>query len=134
MFDYHEKIGVFVSEASVLLMTDIPGKEELAMLYVQTGIYYYNRTSDSSAWAWTIALTGLLLDDPDVYNFWIDNPGVRTSRGHEKLHYIGDVTEGTSSAIVPEGQTFVDWTSSEGKYVAFRKQRGEEYEHIHPSE
>jgi len=134
MDNYHEQIGFFLSEASVLLASDIPNKELLINRFIQVGIdYYYNR-SDSAIWAWPVVFTGLLLGEPNMYNFWINNPDVRTQRGHEKLYYAEDVEEKTVSTIVPANETWVDWITPAGKHVAFRKQVGLEYEHLHPSE
>jgi len=134
MNNYHEKVGVFLSEASVLLSSDIPNKELLMHRFIQVGIDYHYNQSDSSRWAWPEVFTGLLLGEPDMYNYWVNNPDKRTPRGHEKLYYLGDVDESTKSAIIPANQTWVDWSTSTGKYVGFRKQAGEEYEHLHPSE
>ena len=134
MKNYHEQIGAFLSEASVMLMTDTTNMDTLRNGYIQVGIdYYYNKT-DSSIWAWPLVFTGLLLNDSAMYNFWINNPGVRTQRGHEKLYYVNDVTPSTTSAIITSGETWVDWSNDSGQYVAFRKQVNEEYEHLHPSE
>ncbi len=135
MYDYHEQIGFFLSEAMLLLMTNVQDKTTLLHRFIQTGIdYYHSGTADSSVWAAPVVATGLLINEPDMYNFWIDNPDTRTSRGHEKLYYIGDRNEPGASSIIAEGETWVDWVSEEGKYVAFSKQNGEEYEHLHPSE
>jgi hypothetical protein len=69
-----------------------------------------------------------------LYNYWIDNPNkIGNSREGDKLYYIGDVVTSTST-IIPSGKTWVEWKTTEGKYVAFRKQKGEEHEHLHPSE
>jgi len=134
MADYHEQIGLFLSEVSVLLASDIPNKELLINRFIQVGIDYYYNPSDSSLWAWPVVFTGLLLDEPDMYNVWINNPASRTLRGHTKLYYAEDVKAKTVSTIIPENETWVDWTSPTGKHVAFRKQIGQEYEHLHPSE
>ena len=135
MSDYHEELGMFLSEATLFLATNIAGKTALIHKFVQLGIdYYHNGTADSSVWAWPVVLTGLLLDKPEMYNYWINNPGRRTQREHEKLYYPEEVTVSTTSAIIPKGKTWEEWTTAEGKYVAFRKQKGEEYEHLHPSE
>ncbi len=135
MNNYHEKIGAFLSEASAILMTDLPNKEKLLYLYIQTGIDYFNgRARDSASWAWPIVFTGLMLNEEDMYNYWINNPGIRTQRDHEKFYYIGDRNESTQSSIIPKGNTWVAWKTTEGKSVAFSKQKGEEYEHLHPSE
>ncbi len=135
MYDYHQDVGFFLSELTLLLTTDIADKTTLLYRFIQIGIdYYYCNAVDSSTWAWPVVFTGLLLDNADMYNFWINNPTIRNGREHEKLYYIGDVVESTTSSIIPEGKTWVDWTTMDGKYVAFRKQAGEEYEHLHPSE
>jgi len=134
MFNYHQNIGEFLSEVTLLLTTDLPNKELLINRFIQVGIDYYYNPSDSSAWAWPLVFTGLLLNEPDMYNFWINNPEIRRARGHEKLYYPENVVEATKSAIIPVDQTWVDWASPSGKYVAFRKQVGQEYEHLHPSE
>ena len=142
--DYHEEIGFFLSEASLLLLTDIDSvragsKEQLAIRFIQNAIDYYatvrvSGTETSAVWAWPLVLGGLLLDEPEIYNFWKNNPDKRTQRGHEKLYYIGDRST-SSSSIVPNGQTWVGWRHPESrKYPAFAKQTGEEYEHLHPSE
>ena len=135
MNDYHEQIGFFLSEASLLLTTSVSDKTTLLHRYIPVGIDYCRcGPGDSSAWTWPIIFTGLLLDDPNIYNYWINNPKKRTQREHEKLYYIGDVQESQSSSIIPKGKTWVDWVTKEGKSVAFRKQVGEEYDHLHPSE
>ncbi len=135
MFNYHQQIGEFLSEASILLMTDLPNLTRVLNGFIQVGIdYYHTGVSDSATWAMPLVITGILLDDASMYNFWINNPAIRTGRGHEKLYYIGDRQEKSSSLIVPKGQTWVEWKNPEGKYVAFSKQAGDEYEHLHPSE
>jgi len=133
MNNYHEQIGFFLSEASLLLTTN-QATDTLRNNFIQVGIDYYYNTSDSAIWAWPVVFTGLLLNEPGMYNFWIDNPRTRTQRGHEKLYYIGDIVESRVSAIIPQGETWVDWKTNTGKFVAFRKQAGEEYAHLHPSE
>ena len=134
MYDYHQPMGEFLSEASLLLMTDTSGLTDLLHRYIQVGIDYRYNTTDASTWAWPVVFTGLLLGDADLYNFWINNPAIRTARSHQKLYYSADVTPSIASSIIPVGETWVDWTSPEGKYVAFRKQAGQEHEHLHPSE
>ncbi len=142
--DYHEQAGRFLSEVSVLLNSDWSkldetDKTQLIYRFVQLGIDYYGAvsavgTETSYVWAWPIVFTGLLLNDPEIYNFWINNPDKRTQRGHEKLYYIGDRNESIASLIVPKGTTWVGWKTASGRYPAFAKQNGEEYEHLHPSE
>ena len=135
MNDYHEQVGFFLSEASLLLTTSVADKTTLLHRYIQVGIdYYHCGPTDSSAWTWPVIFTGLLLDDPNIYNYWINHPSKRTQREHEKLYYIGDVSTAKTSSIIPKGKTWVDWVTKEGKSVAFRKQIGEEYDHLHPSE
>jgi len=134
MLDFHEYIGQFLSETLLLLLTDVEGKTTLLNQVLQIAIdYYYADGFDSASWAATIVFGGLLLNDSSMYDYWIDNPSRRDSRGHEKLYYIGDRTT-SSSTVVPPGETWVKWVSPEGKYVAFAKQVGEEHEHLHPSE
>ena len=74
-----------------------------------------------------------MLNDSDIYNYWYDG-GKLIGRENEKLYYIGDRAEG-SSAIIPAGE---NWTNYQhpvsGKWPAFSKASGEEYEHLHPSE
>jgi hypothetical protein len=135
MSDYHEEIGMFLSEATLLLTTDLEDKTTLVNSFIQVGIDYYKiGPADTSFWAWPVVMTGLLLNEPSIYNFWINNPQIRTGREHEKLYYPAEVSEKISSSIVPANQTWVNWATKDGKYVAFRKQVGEEYEHLHPSE
>ena len=135
MFNYHQQIGEFLSGASVLLVTDLPGLTNVLNGFIQVGIdYYHTGVSDSATWAMPIVITGLLLENSSMYDFWLKNPSIRTGRGHEKLYYIGDRIESTTSSIIPEGKTWVEWSTPEGKYVAFSKQVGQEYEHLHPSE
>jgi len=135
MHDYHQDIGFFLSEASLLLMTDISDKDLLLLRYIQVGIdYYFNGTADSSAWSWPLVFTGLMLGESEIHDFWLNNPEIRTERGHEKLYYVDDVRVSTISRKIPIGKTWVDWTTRDGRYVAFRKQIGQEYEHLHPSE
>ena len=144
-FDYHEEIGFFYSEATLLLMADltnldIPDKRKLTIGFIQNCIDLSAAVSvpgveTSAVWAWPIVLCGLLLDEPAISNFWINNPNTRTQRDHEKFYYIGDRTTSTKSTIVPDGETWVGWRHPiSGKFPAFSKQKGEEYEHLHPKE
>jgi hypothetical protein len=134
MLGYHREVGNFLSGASVALMTNVPDKRELILNYIQMGIdYYYMGISpgegDSCFWPGPILLTGLLLNEPDIYNVIKENRiGASVFRDFEKFYYASDRHSTSTSSIVTAGQT---WTGAE---VFFRKGINQEYEHLHPSE
>ncbi len=139
MNNYHEDVSAFWGMATAYLMTD-RHTPTLLHRYIQTGIDAYHSITlpgaptDSSHFATPIVITGLLLGDEDMQNTFIADAQNIAPRGHEKFYYHGDRNLGTSSSIVPLGQSWTGWTNDAGQAVFFSKQVGEEYEHLHPSE
>ncbi|MDQ8201099.1 hypothetical protein QEH56_23235 [Pelagicoccus enzymogenes] len=132
MKNYHEYIGVFLSEASTFALTD-HAHGDFLVNYIQTGIDLYYMSidgyGDSAFFKWPVIFTGLLLDNEDMQNVFVENRN-KTPGRTEKLFYFWKDKESTiESKIVPPGQTY------SGQTVFFRKQIGDsEYEHLHPSE
>lgn len=133
---YHRFVGKQLSDACMFLMTNSAQKEKTLRGFIQVGIdYFYTAVADSSTWQFPVIFTGLLLNEPDMYNYWINNSDkIPLSREGDKLYYIGDRVVSRTSSIIPAGQTWVDWKTPGGKYIAFAKQTGQEHEHLHPSE
>lgn len=133
---YHRFVGKQLSDACMFLMTNSVEKEKTLRGMVQVGIdYFYTHAADSSTWQFPVIFTGLLLNEPDMYNYWINNQDkIPLSREGDKLYYVGDRVVSRTSAIIPAGQTWIDWKTPGGRYIAFAKQVGQEHEHLHPSE
>ncbi len=145
MNDYHGEIGPFLSELEIMLMSDLitaPMLHGYLQIVIDT---YYANNQDSSNWAATMVIGGLLLGDSDIYNYWINNPTIRTQRGHEKFFYPDEggviyYDSVYSSSIVPRGQTWTGYVHpASGKVPMFSKQVTEVQasvflEHLHPSE
>ena len=137
---YHRHQGEFISEAMTLMLTDQPGMDTFVTYFVQTFLdYYFMITQDAAGstgyagttetWIAPIILTGLLLNDSDIYNVQVDGRFDSLSRDFEKFYYYADRTSLLTSAIVPAGET---WT---GATVFFRKELDNaEYEHMDPTE
>ena len=136
MPSYHRFVGKALSEASMFLVTNSTEKEKTLARFIQVGIdYYYTKSADSSTWLWPVIFTGILLNEPEMYNFWVENQSfIPRSREGDKIYYIGERAEARTSTIIPKGQTWVNWKTKEGNFVAFAKQIGQEHEHLHPSE
>ncbi len=131
MPNYHEDIGKLLSEASIVLLTNI-STDRLKAGYIQTGIDMYHIAtlgiSDSSYFEGLVMITGKLLKNSAMMN--IARTGSKSQgRTTEKFYYWNQRQSTIKSAVVPAGQT---WT---GAKVFFRKQGGNsEYEHLDPTE
>jgi len=86
MSDYHGEIGPFLGKLYPYLMSD---QVTTPMLhgFLQIAIDYLYADRDSANWAATLVIGGVLLDEPDMYNYWINNPCKGTGRDHEKFFY-----------------------------------------------
>ncbi|MCB1131938.1 MAG: chitobiase/beta-hexosaminidase C-terminal domain-containing protein [Verrucomicrobiae bacterium] len=131
MLHYHQYIGEFLSEASLIMLTSL-STDALEIGFIQRGIDMYYTVilgpADQAYFEWQVMYTGLLLGDQNMMN--ASKNGTPTpGRVAEKIYYWDGHKSTIKSKIVPEGQT---WT---GAKVFFRKQVGQyEYEHLHPSE
>ena len=139
--DYYQWIGLFLAEASTLLMMNHSQRDELLAKYIQVGIDYYAMGSQgegtSAYWTMPVILTGVLLGDTDISDLYIDGRDQHTIVGQGPRYYpLYDIsTEQLStvvSGIVPAGKT---WT---GKDVGWRQSEISsncyEQEHLHPDE
>jgi hypothetical protein len=131
MLHYHQYIGEFLSEASLIMLTTL-STEKLELNFIQRGIDMYHTVilgpADQAYFEWQVMYTGLLLGEQNMINA-SKNGTATPGRASEKVYYWDGRRSGVKSSIVPEGQT---WT---GARVFFRKQVGAyEYEHLHPSE
>ena len=131
MPNYHEYIGKLLSEASLIMLTNL-STDKLEKGFIQTGIDIYHTVSlgvaDSSYFEFQVMYTGLLLNDNAMIN--IAKSGAKyQGRTSEKFYYWNEKQSTIVSAKVSAGKT---WT---GATVFFKKQGGNgEYEHLHPSE
>ncbi|MBW2457371.1 MAG: hypothetical protein JRI68_22880 [Deltaproteobacteria bacterium] len=133
MLNYHREIGNFLSNASLVLLTDAPDKDLLLRRYAQIGLDQYHMSllgpGDSAFNKWPVLFTGLVLDEPEIRDVFVDDRSQTLARGDDKFYFWEDHQSTLESAIVPAGET---WT---GATVFFRKQSGNtEHEHLHPSE
>ncbi len=131
MPNYHEYIGKLLSEASLIMLTNL-STDKLEIGFIQTGIDLYHTVilgiADSSYFEWQVIYTGLLLNDSGMMN--VARGGNKyQGRTSEKFYYWNEHKSTVKSSKVPEGKT---WT---GATVFFKKQNDDsEYEHLHPSE
>ena len=143
MFWYHEYIGSFLSEMMMMIMSDRV-TDDMINGFCQIVIdYYHAGNADSCVWAAPYVLGGLLLNEPSIYNYWINHPTIRTQRGHEKLFYPEDDPahdDWKVSSIVPKNKIWTGYVHPvSGRSPMFSKQTGaygKKYyeEHLHPSE
>ncbi|MBK1876630.1 hypothetical protein [Pelagicoccus mobilis] len=132
MKNYHEYVGMFLSEASSLALTD-KATDDFLIRYIQMGIDMYHTSTegygDSSFFKWPVIFTGLLLNDESMQNVFIEDRNKTPGRTEKLFYFWKDKKSTIESKIVPPGQTY------SGETVFFRKQIGNsEYEHLHPSE
>lgn len=133
MLNYHREVGNFLSNASLVLLTDAPDKQRLLERFVQIALDQYHMIvlgpGDSAFNKWPVLFAGLMLDEPAIRNVFVEDRSLTLARGDDKFYFWEQHESTLQSAIVPAGQT---WT---GATVFFRKQRGDtEHEHLHPSE
>jgi hypothetical protein len=133
MYEYHREIGLFLSEFTLLMMTNMEGMETAIQRFCQMGIDYYHigirGVGDSSYWVPPVLYTGILLGNQDMKSVFTNGLLLAEPRDYPDFYYYAEHASNISSAIVPEGQT---WT---GATVFFRNQIGDgEHEHLHPSE
>lgn len=140
--DYHREIGRFLSRASVALMMDIPGRNDLLLNYLQVGIDYYavgqNMEGTSAQWQWPVIFSGIMLGDNHMRDVYItgDRHPDNQARAMWQLYRLPDENlSSVTSSIVPGGSNMVTWTN---KTAAWRQDTSpaDEYhqEHLHPSE
>ena len=132
MRNYHRDIGNFLSDLSLILLTDA-ATNDLLYGFLQTGIDHYytiiNGGADSATFEFHSILTGILLGDEAMARVWVDGRSQTGGRAAEKFYFADDMSSNISSSIVKSGES---WT---GFKVMFRKQAGNsEHEHLHPSE
>ena len=132
MPNYHREVGRFLSELSLVLMTDAK-TPKLLYGFIQTGIDHYatitSGKADNATFEFHSILTGLLLSDEEMASLWINGDSQTLGRATEKFYMPDDKLSTLSSSLVDNGKT---WT---GHGVMFRKKRGDaEHEHLHPSE
>ncbi len=127
---YHRELGVFISEAMTLMMSNASGMEDFIRNFCQAGIDMFWMTTqgvgDSSFWVAPVLLTGLLLEDTNMQRIVLDSTSLSTSRDFEKFYLYADRKSTSTSATVPVGET---WT---GATAFFRKELDDEYEHLDP--
>lgn len=129
MPNYHREVYNVIADAALLLLCDIPDREELMIGFLQVGIdmHYCSRSggADSSLHKWNVIFTGIMLDVDEMRK--TSYGGFRTDK---MTYYPDQSTSKTRSKIVPEGE---GWT---GAKVLWRQKRHEgwEHEHLHPSE
>ena len=134
MKGYHQYIGEFLSEATLMLLMDIPEKETLVNYYIQLGIdYYYSGATgegDGSYYVAPVIVTGLFLNEDTIKNVFINDQIQAVPRDYADFYFYEDRNDNTTSDIVPPGETYA------GHPVFFRNNlatnRG--YEHLHPTE
>ncbi|MCA9440315.1 MAG: hypothetical protein KC964_05875, partial [Candidatus Omnitrophica bacterium] len=133
MLNYYREIGTFLSEVSLLMHFNIPSqdKQDLVNLYIQLGIDMHYASvlghGDSSFYKWPILCTGLLLDDPSIYNTFLNGSSQTPFREDWQTYYVDQKQSSIQSSIVPTGQ---GWT---GARVLWRQDPGnQEHEHLHP--
>jgi len=134
MKGYHRSVGEFLSEASLMILTDLENKETLINRYVQLGIDYYHvgieGDGDGDYYVAPVILTGHFFGNSDIEDAFINDNILSLPRDYPDFYYYADRNDTTTSAIVTPGET---WS---GHTVFFRNNlasnRG--YEHLHPSE
>jgi hypothetical protein len=132
MPNYHREVGTFLSDVSLILLTD-GATRKLLYGFIQTGIDHYhtiiNGAADNSTFEFHSIFTGLLLADQEMMNVWVSGQSKTLGRGFEKFYFPDQKLSTISSSIVKGEKS---WT---GYDVMFRKKRGDaEHEHLHPSE
>ncbi len=129
MPNYHVNVYEIISEAAVLLTTDLPDIDNLLIPYIQLGIDSHYITlsgtssADSSIHKWPILFAGIMLNDSAMKS------NSYTFRTDWMTYFVQDRESTNSSGIVPSTQ---GWT---GSPALFRQDPGNmEHEHLHPSE
>lgn len=133
MHNYHQQVGEFLSEASMILVTDL-ATDTLINRYIQTGIDTYHTMvlgrGDSAFFEWHLIHTGLLLGNAAMTNAVL-NDAVMVGRTSEKFYFWED-----RSGSVPPSSGVQPGKTWSGASVFFRKQVGStgEYEHLVPAD
>ncbi|EAR59928.1 hypothetical protein [Neptuniibacter caesariensis] len=132
MPNYHREVGNFLSDASLILLTD-KATEKLLYRYIQTGIDHYytiiNGSADSATFEFQSIFTGLLLKDDDMASVWKDGQSKTLGRAADKFYFYSNRTSSISSNLNKNNGS---WN---GYKVLFRKKHGTtEHDHLHPSE
>ncbi|MEM7260563.1 MAG: hypothetical protein AAF488_01140 [Planctomycetota bacterium] len=127
MPNYHREVYNLIADASCLLISDHPDKEDLLIGFLQVGIDMYYATvtgsADSSSHKWVVIFTGLMLDHDGMKNTGF------SYRTDWMTYYPAQGSSPFSSSSVPSNQ---GWT---GANVLFRQDPGNaEHEHLHPTE
>jgi hypothetical protein len=133
MFNYHQGIGEFLSESSMILVSEL-ATDTLLIRFLQMGIDTYHTmilgVADSAFFEWSVIYTGLVLGNEAMANA-IKSGAIKTpGRATEKFYFWSDRT-----SPVARSSSTVEGKAWSGANVFFRKQIGiEEHEHLHPSE
>ncbi len=138
MPNYHAQIGAFWSQVSLALLTDgISSSEKLEIVirYVQTGIDIYymsiSGSGDSAFNKWPVIFTGIMLDEPDIYN--LTNVAYEP-REDSMTYYLTDIRSPYSSSIITAGDLWTGYIAVTPR-PAWAQDRGEhEHEHLDPGE
>jgi hypothetical protein len=126
MFPYHQYNGFFISEMSLLLMTNVANKDQVLYNMVQLGLDHYylmgkGQEATSSFWKMPVLLAGLAFNNSTILNsFKAGNYNV-IPRDDEKFY---------NCSLNPTGRGSSSWT---GKAVCFKKEPDEYYEEENPS-
>lgn len=126
MFPYHQFNGFFVSEASLLLMTNVADKDQLLYNMVQLGLDHYylmgrGQEATSSFWKMPVLLAGLAFNNTTILNSFKAGDYDVIPRDDEKFY---------DCSTNPTGRGSSSWT---GKSVCFKKEPDEFYEEEHPT-
>jgi hypothetical protein len=137
MLNYHAYIADFWSEVSLLLLLDIPAqdKEEILIKYIQTGLDMYYMCilgdGDSGFNKWPVIFTGLMLNEPDIYNL---SEAVYQTREDRMTYYLTEKQSPYTSSKLSEGELWTGYSVASPR-PAWAQDRGEqEHEHLDVTE
>ena len=137
MPNYYRNIASAYSGASVLLISNLKGKEKLMYGFLQEGIdHYYSVKKAPSTRAtnkWPILFTGLMLDVKEIKDCFIDGKIPHQFKEDLETYYAGAGESTLVSKIIPKGQGWTNWKKSK---ALWRNKPGTnfEHEHLHPDE
>lgn len=141
MDSYHREVGRTLGAASVLLMMDVSGRQELLRHYIQVGIDYYavsqNMAGTSAQWQWPVIFTGIMLGDDDMRDVYLTgnrHPENLTREEIQLYRLPGENGSTVNSSIVPNDSSRTTWTGSTAAWWQDGPANCYYYEHLHPSE
>lgn len=134
MKGYHREVAEFLSEAAVMLTTDL-STTALENAAVQLGIdYYHNALADvkfdSSYWRAPILIAGFLLNDSGMLNGYTGATTYIESRDFPDFKYFGDLNSPATSAFITSGETYSGFTV----FFTNSTQTNRSYEQLRPDE